>query len=392
MPVALVALLINAGTGLLTAPALVKTPPAASLDSPRLLQSPYMLAKSARKKGSLRKTSSPTKISPRGFGATSTKGGGRLLEEPKYTALYEWLNTSPLTNLKKVGVADFGGLRGVMALQDISPGEEIVAIPATFAVDLGLEALEPYPAARRLLTIKSQELASDADRAVYWDTLPPPDSPDMCTPDFFKEKEMQMLQWPPLVQETRKRSAEIRKLLGDSAPSTDTPVGQLSAAGGAIKEFRWAVWLVLSRVLTVVGPGAEGAQGYKLMIPFIDMFNHKAGTKHYLTGRTDGMLRVVAGSPVKAGEQIFIMYGTEGTSNVEFVAHYGFHDPSSTAAAADAVVVSQAPKMIPALSHTTIEEDEALLAANPPYQEQLALKLRLSLKRAAVKAGLLDGV
>ena len=74
------------------------------------------------------------------------------------------------------------------------------------------------------------------------------------------------------------------------------------------------------------------------------------------------------------------------------MAHYGFHDPSSTAAAADAVVVSQAPNMIPALSHTTIEEDEALLAAEPPYQEQLALKLRLSLKRAAVKAGLLEGV
>ena len=64
-----------------------------------------------------------------------------------------------------------------------------------------------------------------------------------------------------------------------------------------------------------MGPGGEGRgvgstggapAGRKLLIPFIDMFNHKAGTRHYLTGRTDGMLKVVAGAPVKAGEQIFI--------------------------------------------------------------------------------------
>merc|ERR1711965_342152 len=109
------------------------------------------------------------------------------------------------------------------------------------------------------------------------------------------------------------------------APSSDTAVSSLSAAGGGIRELRWATWLVLSRVLTVLAPTPNGGgEGHKLLIPFIDMFNHKAGTKHYLTGRTDGMLRVVAGSTVKAGEQVFIMYGTEATSNEEFVAHYGF--------------------------------------------------------------------
>ena len=109
----------------------------------------------------------------------------------------------------------------------------------------------------------------------------------------------------------------------------------------------WAVWMVLSRVLTVVDPIDTG--GHKLLIPFIDMFNHKAGTKHYLTGRTDGMLRVVAGSPVKAGEQIFIKYGTEQTSNADFVAHYGFHDPSTVAAAADALLVRHSPEHLDAL-------------------------------------------
>ena len=47
--------------------------------------------------------------------------------------------------------------------------------------------------------------------------------------------------------------------------------------------------------------------------------------------------------------------------------------------------------MVPALGHSTVADDEALLAATPPppYQEQLALKLRLALKRAAAREGLL---
>merc|ERR1712138_300439 len=101
------------------------------------------------------------------------------------------------------------------------------------------------------------------------------------------------------------------------APNDGTAQSELSAAGGAMRLLRWAVWAVQSRVLTVQGPpDASGrAGGRKLLIPFIDMFNHRAGTKHYLTGRTDGMLKVKAGANVKAGEQIFIMYGTEATSN-----------------------------------------------------------------------------
>ena len=81
----------------------------------------------------------PAKLGGRGFGAAPPTSG-KLLDEPRYMALYEWLRSSPLTNLKKVGIAEFeGGLRGVMALQDIMAGEEIVAIPATLAIDLGAD-------------------------------------------------------------------------------------------------------------------------------------------------------------------------------------------------------------------------------------------------------------
>jgi hypothetical protein len=118
-------------------------------------------------------------------------------------------------------------------------------------------------------------------------------------------------------------------------------------------------------------------------------FNHKGGTKHYLTGRTDGMLKVVAGEPIKCGEQIFIQYGTPSTSNEEFVAHYGFYDPSSLAAQADRTLVRSNQEALPALSFSSEEEDEALLAdPELPYQEQLAVRLRLGFKRAAKAEGL----
>ena len=120
------------------------------------------------------------------------------------------------------------------------------------------------------------------------------------------------------------------------------------------------------------------------------MFNHRAGCKHYLTGRTDGALRVVAGEPVMAGQQIHIVYGTEETSNVELLAHYGFVDPA--ALGADRATVRQHAGAVEALKFSTIEDDQAELEAGGdglPRNEQLALQLRVALKRAAQKEGLL---
>ena len=367
--------------------------------SPRLSHGIRLAAKA--KKGGKKKTggAKATKISPKGFGArVATPAGGKLLSESKYEALYEWLRTNPLTNLRKVAVAEFGGLRGVMALQDIGVGEEIVGIPATMAVDIGSDARDPLPAAQRLLAARAAEVSPNYDpenyeddesgsdeRAAYWATLPPPDSPDLCTPDFYSEEQLNALQWPPMVEVAKQRALQLENAIAASSQDES-----------CLQELRWAVWAVLSRVLTVQGPpdpGSFGGQpvGRKLLIPFIDMFNHKGGTKHYLTGRTDGMLRVVAGAPIKAGEQIFIMYGTEMTSNEEFVAHYGFHDPSAPAAVADRALVRSNVDHLSALGTTTEAEDAALLASQPPlsYVEQLPIRLRLSLKRAAREEGLL---
>ena len=94
-----------------------------------------------------------------------------------------------------------------------------------------------------------------------------------------------------------------------------------------------------------------------------------------------------------AGEQVFIRYGTDATANDEFVAHYGFHDPSATAASADRALVAAFPDDVAALGSISISDDEARLGAAPPppYMEQLAIRMRLSLKRAAIAQRLLEG-
>ena len=94
---------------------------------------------------------------------------------------------------------------------------------------------------------------------------------------------------------TRERSARVDKAIA-AAGEASAPIAGAGSDKGRL--LRWATWAVLSRVLTVQGPAPSGGLGggapvgRKLLIPFIDMFNHKAGTKHYLTGRTDGMLKV----------------------------------------------------------------------------------------------------
>ena len=67
----------------------------------------------------------PGQAKPRGFGKPPPKQGV-LLEDPAYAELNEQL-TAAGANLARVAIADFDGLRGVMALVDLKRGDEIVS-------------------------------------------------------------------------------------------------------------------------------------------------------------------------------------------------------------------------------------------------------------------------
>ena len=70
------------------------------------------------------KSKRPGQAKPRGFGKPPPKQGV-LLEDPAYAELKEQL-TAAGANLARVAIADFDGLRGVMALVDLAKGDEIV--------------------------------------------------------------------------------------------------------------------------------------------------------------------------------------------------------------------------------------------------------------------------
>ena len=181
---------------------------------------------------------------PRGFGKPPPKQGV-LLEDPAYAELNEQL-TAAGANLARVAIADFDGLRGVMALVDLAKGDEIVSIPGPSAVNLGSQSVDPVRAAVSLLEALERDAAAGR-RQAYWRLLPPPDAADLCTPDFFSAEEIAMLQWPPVAAEVQERAEAMRAALA----ATPAPAALAEASPEeALSQLRWATFLVLSRVLT----------------------------------------------------------------------------------------------------------------------------------------------
>jgi hypothetical protein len=99
-----------------------------------------MLAAKKPKKGA-----SSAKISIKGFGSAPASSGnktseeGVLLRDPVTQGLYTWLEAAGV-DLRSIALADFAGLRGVMALKDIKKGQSIIEIPSRAAIDLGDES------------------------------------------------------------------------------------------------------------------------------------------------------------------------------------------------------------------------------------------------------------
>ena len=184
--------------------------------------------------------------------------------------------------------------------------------------------------------------------------------------------------------------------------------------------------MITSRVLTVEGsPGSTTRN--RLLIPHIDMCNHDRDSPHVLTGRAvpGASLKVVAGRDVRAGEAVNIGYGGGVEGNDRFVQDYGFLDAGGSGerrrfvggggddddGAAAAVVVAEGYRIVArrilgrggggrasrgrmtaaesereleALSATTLEEDEVLLASGRVVanDERTALEYRIGVKRA----------
>jgi len=246
-------------------------------------------------------------------------------------------------------------IRGIAALKPVKKGDNIIRIPYELAVNLGEEGTDPtIPAVvflkdycETLVSLSSSPAEDNAventkisGKAAYYQMLPPFRGDDcMSCIDFFSVRALTELQFPLIVEETKKRKEwTSTRFRSEIANNVNFPKW-IDGSPVTEEQLTWAVWLITSRVLTVQG-GAEEGKSYRLLIPFLDMCNHDRSSPHILTGRAvpGGELKVVAGASIKEGDAINICYGGGVAGNDRFLQDYGFLDTSSNNEAYNIVV------------------------------------------------------
>jgi hypothetical protein len=299
-----------------------------------------------------------------------------------------------------------------VATRDVAKGDDILRIPYEAAVNLGRRGDDPsLPAWQFLLDYcsvvgssassaasSSPKAAASDDarrgRHAYYEMLPALGlSPDYLTStDFFSPEALQALQSPLVVEETLARRERVRRHW-ESATSREQP--PCPPGMPTLEQLQWAVWIVTSRVLTV--EGSSPSDQYRLLIPYLDMCNHDRSSPHVLTGRAapGGMLRVVAGRTVKAGEFVDICYGGGVTGNDRFVQDYGFLDPDpdayrivaqqlarETRAGSKFLPQVDRDRALEALGTTALERDEAERMDSADLDVRTAIQYRIGVKKA----------
>lgn len=404
----------------------------------------------AKAKSKKKKKSSAT-AGLKGFGSSSSVAstGGTIDRSQPALNFYDYLQRNGgESNLKKVGLGYFPlqigpnpndaiQLRGVIALQDIPKGNSIIEIPYEMAIDLGRESADPTLPATTLLqkycAWKSNSDSippGDKDRGDYFAMLPPYDlesSDCLGSTDFYSEVALSMLQSPMVVEETLSRrelvearyDRDVRPMAEmstnlyrwDSTEEGDDPNKNIATQS----HLQWASWIITSRVLTVQG-APESSTANRLLIPLIDMCNHDRDSANVLTGRAvkGGLLKVLAGADIKAGDAIDIGYGGSVEGNDRFIQDYGFLDAGGSKETGNSkggeqsvaeayqivarkllgkdrsrtrMTVAEQDEALEALGETGLGDDEKLLASGKVVKndERTALEYRIGVKRAWMK-------
>ncbi|CAK9027390.1 unnamed protein product [Durusdinium trenchii] len=309
-------------------------------------------------------------------------------KEDQWELFSEWMRARG-AKMEKVKIADVNGMRGLVATQDIAENESIVEVPLGASIDISDPTNEKDPSLNALALLR---LLEDPDLAPYVELLPGRDSPDILRmPDFYSEEELQMLQCPEVIQKTLRR----RELCARRAQESSLQEGSV----------KWALCTVAQRAFSLVSP-IDGL--LRLMLPGIDLFNHDAHALHTmkvrwnLDGYVDAVFKVIAGSPIKKGEEVRICYGGSpfrpdgcggdcvgdlALTNAQYLMRYGFVDGCMGTTMVDGkwLVKDESESIRESLAKTTVQEDDELLSSSLPLSAQTALEFRRHLK-VALKA------
>ena len=353
----------------------------------------------------------------KGFGGGSSPSSGantvNMDRSKEALAFYDFLEKNGAgDNLKRAALGYFtlpGGaqLRGVVALRDMKKGDVIIRIPYEIAINLGPEGEDPTMPALDLLQQYCNALSpggikpDGVDRSPYFRILPEFLGTDcLGSTDFFSDEALEALQTPMVVAETLKRR---QRTMNGFQRMDDPSPAWINGEPITEQHLRWAVWLITSRVLTVAGSEEEN-RSYRIMIPFLDMCNHDRSSPHVLTGRAvpGGELKVVAGAPIQAGEQVNICYGGGVAGNDRFLQDYGFLDSEVAfnivaqqllgkkrilegANAGRTISAVDREAAVTKLQETTMVQDQEVLEKESDSAIKAAIQYRLGVKRALSK-------
>ncbi|KAM5129055.1 actin-histidine N-methyltransferase isoform 1-T3 [Mantella aurantiaca] len=173
------------------------------------------------------------------------------------------------------------------------------------------------------ITLAFHLLCERADPTSFWlpyiKTLP--SSYD--TPLYFEEDEVHYLQSTQAIHDvfsqyknTARQYAYFYKVIQTHPNASKLPLKDAFT----FDDYRWAVSSVMTRQNQI--PTEDGSRVTLALIPLWDMCNHTNGLITTGYNLEDDRCECVALQEFKAGEQIYIFYGTR--SNAEFVIHNGF--------------------------------------------------------------------
>uniref|UniRef100_A0A8D1KLL1 protein-histidine N-methyltransferase n=1 Tax=Sus scrofa TaxID=9823 RepID=A0A8D1KLL1_PIG len=221
---------------------------------------------------------------------------------------------------------------GLRATRDIKAEELFLWVPRKLLMTVESaknSVLGPLYAQDRILqamgniTLAFHLLCERADPNSFWQpyiqTLPS----EYDTPLYFEEDEVRYLQSTQAIHDvfsqyknTARQYAYFYKVIQTHPQAHKLPLKE----SFTYEDYRWAVSSVMTRQNQI--PTEDGSRVTLALIPLWDMCNHTNGLITTGYNLEDDRCECVALRDFRAGEQIYIFYGTR--SNAEFVIHSGF--------------------------------------------------------------------
>lgn len=234
------------------------------------------------------------------------------------------------------------GRRGLFCTSKIKTNQKFCRIPSDCALALadpsknGEDAPTPAHRGANLLEMYMKNEEARKMWSPYLDTLPTQDSSFDRTPDFFVDDDLELLEFPRMINRAKERKKEIAEVAVEKGLSEE--------------ELQFATWLTTSRQFRLYIPAPETEEdnimpdqdekgqiiskgGEKkalyVMVPFIDIANHSSDQPNCrLTlidpEKDDAWFALEATRPIAAGKELVIAYGNGLESSVELFQNYGF--------------------------------------------------------------------